>query len=369
MSEPKKNSVLIVDDEKSNIIVLTNILSAEYKILAVKDSREALRTAEENVPDVILLDIIMPEMDGYEVITALKASEKTKDIPVIFITGLDNTEAEEKGLSLGAADYITKPFHSTIVRLRVQNQLNLIAKKRAEYQSSAKSEFLSRMSHEMRNPMNTIVGMMQVIKMRGIPHELKEYFDEIDKASGQQLNMIDDMLDMSKIELGVFKMTDSVFNFNAMVGGVLQTARESASVKQQTLNFNIDPKIPSSLAGDETRLKQVIDALLTNAVKYTPQHGEISFDAHILAEYGGIITIKIEVADNGTGISKELQEKLFDVFEQGDGSTTREHGGMGIGLALAKRIVEMMGGSIWVDSEPGKGSEFTFTFTCKQVTA
>jgi diguanylate cyclase (GGDEF)-like protein len=126
MNEQKKNSILIIDDEKSNITALTSILNGEYKVYAVKDSREALETAENDMPDVILLDIIMPEIDGYDVLAALRASEKTRDIPVIFITGLDSIEDEEKGLTLGAADYISKPFHSPIVKLRVHNQIKML---------------------------------------------------------------------------------------------------------------------------------------------------------------------------------------------------------------------------------------------------
>jgi len=122
----KRNSILIVDDEKSNILALTDILNKEYKVYAVIDSREAVETAEEDLPDVILLDVIMPEMDGYEVIAALKRSKKARDIPVIFITGLDSIEAEEKGLALGAADYIPKPFHAPIVKMRVQNQMKIL---------------------------------------------------------------------------------------------------------------------------------------------------------------------------------------------------------------------------------------------------
>jgi diguanylate cyclase (GGDEF)-like protein len=126
MRKKKQNSILIIDDEKSNITALTSILNVEYKVYAVRDSREALVTAEEDMPDVILLDIIMPDLDGYEVLAGLKSSEKTRDIPVIFITGLDSTEAEEKGLALGAADYISKPFHSPIVKLRVHNQIKML---------------------------------------------------------------------------------------------------------------------------------------------------------------------------------------------------------------------------------------------------
>jgi len=123
MDKQKKNSILIIDDEKSNITVLTDILQEEYKIHVVKDSREAVETAENQMPDIILLDIIMPHLDGYEVLAALKASEKTKDIPVIFTTGLDCAKEKSKGLALGIADYIAKPFHASVVKVRVEQQL------------------------------------------------------------------------------------------------------------------------------------------------------------------------------------------------------------------------------------------------------
>jgi signal transduction histidine kinase len=136
-----------------------------------------------------------------------------------------------------------------------------------------------------------------------------------------------------------------------------------SSEKQQVFNVNIDPAIPNSLVGDGKRLKQVLTTFLANAVKFTPEQGEISLSVRILDECSEIITLQFEVTDNGIGIAKKYQEKLFDIFEQADGGLTRKRGGIGIGLALSKRIIELMGGKIWVDTEPGKGS--TFTFTCQ----
>ena len=381
MSKLKQNRILVIDDEKSNIIALTNILNTEYKVYAVRDSREAVETVEKDMPDVILLDIIMPEIDGYEVISALKSSEKTRDIPVIFITGLNSAEAEEKGLALGAADYITKPFHSAIVRLRVQNQIKLIesnvvlklkadliaAKEQAEHLSRAKSEFLSRMSHEMLTPMNAIMGMMQLVRMYGLPDYIKENMDEMDTASQNLLKLINDVLDVSGMEYGSFTLSESVFDFNEMVKDVLQELGYNASAKHQTFYSSIAPEIPASLTGDEKRLKQVIVNLLGNAVKFTPEHGEIDFKARVLNEDNEMITLQIEVDDNGIGISKEQRNSLFDIFEQVDGGYKRKHGGIGIGLALSKRVIEMMDGNIWVESELKQGAKFTFTCKLKKV--
>jgi len=396
MNDAGKNVVLIIDDETANIIILTNILSPEYDVYAAKNGMDALMLAKEHLPDVILLDILMPEMDGYEVIATLKEMEKTQHIPVIFITGLNNPEAEKKGLALGAADYIPKPFNPDIVKLRVQIQIKLVnhiraleerdemerqlniikdleaglitAKEQAEHSrglaehsSRAKSEFLSRMSHEMRTPMNAIMGMLQILKVKGIPENLKEYISEISTASNHLLLMINDVLDVTGMEYGVFKLSSEPFNPVDLFKDILDTEEYNVSQKKQTLTSFIDPAIPPMLIGDEKRLRQIIANLIANAVKYTPDQGEISFNARKLNEDDGAFMLQIEVSDNGIGISDEHLSDLFQLFEQVDGSNTRKHGGIGIGLALSKRIVEMMGGDIWVESELNKGSKFTFT--------
>jgi len=393
MRDTGKNIVLIIDDETANIMVLTSILSTEYDVYAAKSGSDAIKLAEENLPDVILLDVLMPEMDGYEVITSLKELDKTKDIPVIFITGLNNPDAEKKGLAMGAADYIPKPFNPDIVKLRVQiqiklvnhiraleerdemeRQLNLIreleagliaAKEQAEYSrgiaehsSRAKSEFLSRMSHEMRTPMNAIMGMLQILKVRGIPDNIKDYINEITTASNHLLLMIDDVLDVTGMEYGVFKLNCEIFNIITAFNDVLLSEQYNASQKDQTLNIKIDPKIPEMLLGDEKRFKQVIANLLANAIKFTEENGEISFSASKIKEESGTVTIEIVVSDTGIGMTEDQQTNLYRLFEQADGSNTRKHGGIGIGLALSKRIIDMMGGSIQVESEPDKGSKF-----------
>jgi len=398
MDNTNKNVVLIVDDETANIIALSNILSPDYDVYAAKNGRDAIMLVNEHAPDVILLDVLMPEMDGYEVIAELKSSESTKSIPVIFVTGLENKEAERKGLTLGAADYIPKPFSSDIVRLRVQNQLKIVnhiraleerdemerqlrkiqeleagliaakeqaehSRELAEHSSRAKSEFLSRMSHEMRTPMNAIIGMMQVARMRGIPDNLKTYIDAIDTASKDLMRIIDDVLDVSGMEYGVFKLLEAPFDIGAMLTDVLVSAKYNASIKEHTLLSSIEAGLPSMLIGDERRLKQVTGTLLANAVKYTPENGEIVFDARIQSKDSSAVTLRIEVSDNGIGIAEDQKARLFELFEQADGSNTRKHGGIGIGLALSKRIALMMGGDIVVESEPGKGAKFIFT--CK----
>ena len=204
MDEAERHSVLIVDDEKLSIMALTEILRPEYTVYAAKNGHDGIKAAEKHLPDVIMLDIIMPEMDGYAVITALKNSEITRNIPVIFITGLSDVDDEEKALSLGASDYIIKPFNSTIIKLRVQNQIKiknqmhlLFEKNLAETSSRVRAEFLSRVSHEMLTPMHTIMGMTRMAKKSEVSGEIKEHLEEIGAASRHMLRLINDLLDIS----------------------------------------------------------------------------------------------------------------------------------------------------------------------------
>ena len=238
-----------------------------------------------------------------------------------------------------------------------------IAKERAEHSNRSKSNFLSRVSHEMLTPMNAIMGYTEVLRIQRIPDSMQEYLHEIEVASRELHHRINEILDLSGIEYGMFTLKDQVFDMDVLIRDVLHATEQRASRKRQSFSADIEPAIPFSLTGDERRLKQVFMALLANAIKFTPEQGAIHFSARILDAGDEVITLQFEITDNGIGIPKDYQSKVFDLFEQADGSLTRKHGGLGIGLALSQRFVELMGGKIWVDSELGKGS--TFTFTCQ----
>ena len=368
MDDLKKNKVLVVDDEESNIMALIHILGTDYTVCATKEGQDAIEIAEEDHPDVILLDIVMPEMDGYSVIAALKKSNKTLDIPVIFITGLSNPDDEEKGLSLGAVDYISKPFSPAIVKLRVQNQIKMInqtrliiEKETAEKSSRARSEFLSRMSHEIRTPMNAIMGMTTLMKNIADSKKRDDILDKINNASSHLLRLIDDVLDMSDIEDNKLCLSCAEYSFAVLMRDILNRANPDVKKRHQLLTANIDPSIPDTLVGDEKRLMQIILNLLSNAVKFTPDQGSIQINAFVCEVKAEMLTMQIEVIDNGIGLSKDQCEKLFIPFEQADGGIDRKFGGAGLGLTIAKHIVGLMGGDIWVESELGKGSKFAFT--------
>ena len=239
------------------------------------------------------------------------------------------------------------------------------AKNRADLESRQKSAFLANMSHEIRTPMNAIIGMTNIGKS-SVGAERKDYcFMKIEDASQHLLGVINDILDMSKIEANMFVLSEVEYNFEKMLQRVVNVNYFRADEKKQKLIVYIDRRIPRTLIGDNQRLAQVITNLLGNAIKFTPEGGAISVNASLLEEKDGVREIKITVTDNGIGISQKQQERLFQSFQQAESSTTRKFGGTGLGLAISKNIVDMMGGRIWVESELGKGATFAFTTFAK----
>jgi signal transduction histidine kinase/CheY-like chemotaxis protein len=251
----------------------------------------------------------------------------------------------------------------------IRNQMILDltrAQNEAEAASRAKSEFLSNMSHEIRTPINAITGMT-AIGRTAVNVERKDYaFEKINNASAHLLGVINDILDMSKIEANKLELSCGDFVFERVLKKVVDVNNFRVDEKRQRLIVRIDPAIPRVLTGDDQRLTQVITNLVSNAVKFTPEGGDISIDALAAGEENGIYTIQISVTDSGIGISPGQQARLFTSFQQAEAGTSRKFGGTGLGLAISKRIVEMMGGRIWVESEAGRGSTFAFTIRAKR---
>ena len=237
--------------------------------------------------------------------------------------------------------------------------------KELETANRAKSVFLANMSHEIRTPMNAIIGMTSIGKSTVDIERMNYCFDKIEDASKHLLGVINDVLDVSKIEAGKFELTPVEFNFEKMLHNVVNIVNFRVEEKQQKLTVNIDDAIPDNLVADDHRLAQVIANLLSNAIKFTPNDGSIRLDTRFLGEQDGVCTIQIEVTDTGMGISPEQQSRLFQSFQQAESSTSREFGGTGLGLVISKNIVEMMGGRIWIESSLGAGSTFGFTVQAK----
>ena len=246
-----------------------------------------------------------------------------------------------------------------------KEQLEL-ALKEARSANSAKSSFLSNMSHEIRTPLNAIIGMTNIGKSSGSADRMMYSFNKIEEASRHLMGVINDILDMSKIEANKLELSSADFNFENILEHVMTVIGFRLEEKRQNFKVNIDPAIPKNLFGDDQRLEQVIINLLSNAHKFTPQHGFISLDAQLLDETENICTIQFTIKDTGIGINPDKIAHLFDSFNQAESDTTRKFGGTGLGLSISKSIVEMMGGDITAESKPGEGSIFSFTVKMKR---
>ena len=289
--------------------------------------------------------------------TEIPLIRKNGEIRILSLSAF-TTDAEKDGIGVIASDITEKR----------QLERDLIAaKEQAEQSNLAKSNFLSRMSHEMRTPMNAIIGMTAIAQSSKDP-ERKEYcLSKINEASVHLLGVINDILDMSKIEAGKFELSYTEFNFEKMLQRITNVMNFKFEEKQQNFIVRVSRDVPESIIADEQRLAQVLTNLLSNAGKFTPEAGSITLSVKKIPNDTSpdhkFCTLHFEVTDTGIGISSEQQKRLFSVFEQADGSIARKYGGTGLGLSISKSLVELMGGEIWVESEIEKGATFAFEIT------
>ena len=396
-------TLLIVDDIPANLTVLLDFLTNEgFKVLMAKSGESALKKVPLVQPELILLDVMMPGMNGFEVCQQLKQQQESQNIPVIFMTALAETVDKVRGFELGASDYITKPFqqeevlariyaHLKLYRLQnemleknrqllaheqklaaqnqqlaqqnqtLQNLANALqtAKQAAEHANQEKSQFIANMTHELRTPMNAILGYSEMLKEEAEELHETEFVSDLSKinSSGRHLlGLINDILDYSKMEAGKMTLHIEAFSITDLLkdveANILPLAEKNGNA------FVITPLTAEiQMQSDVTKLRQIIINLLSNACKFTHE-GKVSLATQIY-EKEQMRWVDFVVSDTGIGITDSQFENIFKAFTQADSSITRDYGGTGLGLTISLRFAEMMGGDISVQSTEKAGSTFT----------
>ncbi|MCA0756843.1 response regulator [Paenibacillus sp. N4] len=519
-------NILLVDDNPDNLLALEAVLdNKSYQLVKCLSGEEALRSLLKNEYAVIVLDVQMPGMDGFETARLIKSREKTKEIPIIFVSATRNESQHfYTGYSVGAIDYMIKPFNPQILRTKIEGFVSMYvsnkklqlqtellhqktrelekmnkellrtayklskteaqarivretsidtmitfdrngmilmanpalermfgyreeevagkpmsllipafteidymrdasepetgmlgrlievsprrkdgrlfeaeiqigtakvddeqiyactisditqrkqyekeivaAMEAAEIASRAKSEFLAMVSHEIRTPMNGVLGMTALLLETELTDEQTEYADIIQKSGDALLSVINDILDYSKIESGKMELEEVPFQMKTCIEETFDLFTMKSKQQNLRMSYRVDPSVPEFLEGDLTKLRQVLINLVGNAVKFTNEGG-IDVEVVLAADYGSSIMLGISVKDTGIGISKESLPLLFQPFSQLDSSMTRKHGGTGLGLAICKNLIELMGGSIRVETDQGRGTTFMFTIRLK----
>lgn len=388
---------LVVDDDAVNRLLTREALEgAGWSVEEAMNGREGLASFQRLQPDVVLLDVMMPEMDGFAACAAIRNLPEGAHTPVLIMTGLDDYPSITRAYNAGATDFLTKPLNGLLLTHRVRyivrasrvlrelrdSQASLLQARDAAIEGTRlKSEFLATVSHETRTPLNGVLGMADWLLDTELTPEQRDCAETI-RASGQTLlEIIDNLLDFSKIESGKLQLKRIDFDMQRLLDDAVSPFHERARSKGIALSCLTQPPVPAWLRGDPDRLRQILSNLIGNAVKFT-ERGQIEVHADLdetpkkqnpieasrpatsgpaKRNNAQLIHIRFSVTDTGIGIAPEACTRIFKPFMQADGSTTRKYDGAGLGLAICQQLVELMGGSLRVDSVPGQGSVFQFT--------
>ncbi len=359
-----QQAILVVDDTPDNVDLLEAFLSDNnYTVFTAGSGKECLVKAVSDHPNMIILDIRMPEMDGYETLSLLKAAPQTKQIPVILLTAERRDPGDiEKGFQLGAEEYLTKPINMEELLVRVKA---ILQSKEAEQQLERyKADFTSMLVHDLRGPLGAVKGLVEYAIGEGnLSQSQNEVLNLSIDASNKMLDLVNDLLDLSKFESGNIQLTKDPFHMDVLLLDICQRMQPLARKKDITLECFPVEGLPTIIM-DTRRIDQVIMNLLTNAIKFTKEGGRITVHSmetdlvNDLQQHQRAVSIS--VADTGEGIGLEELHLVFDKYKQTKTGRLSQHKGTGLGLAICKSIVEAHGGKIWVESVVGQGTTFTF---------
>jgi two-component system sensor histidine kinase/response regulator len=365
MKKPSSPSILAVDDTPANLSLLCGILKERgYRVRPVPSGELALQAAKTDPPDLVLLDISMPAMDGFEVCARLKAEPRLGDIPVIFLTAHTDVAEKVKAFSVGGVDYVTKPFQSEEIHARVATHLELCRQKRELAESYRRLSELERMretlvhmmAHDLRSPLGAISGLLQLLALpsSGLPAQAREDVAQCLASTTKMTAMITAMLDVSKFEAAAMKL-------DLVPCDLLQIAREVVSDMRGLAidrHVSIEQTSPAEpVIGDATLLARVVQNLLSNALRFTPRNGHVRIAAGSAGD-----GIRFSVTDDGPGVPEELRDRIFDKFVAVTPEAQKQGYSTGLGLAFCRMTIDAHGGTIGVDSAPG-GTGSTFWFT------
>jgi len=380
----EKINILIVDDRPENIIALEALLERDdVNLISTTLPNEALRLAWEMDIAIALVDVQMPEMDGFELVEILKSNPRTKDILVIFVTAIStDTKYAVRGLNAGAVDYLYKPLNPFVTSAKVDSFIQFVrtqrdiiqknkelesyqkelikAKELAEQGKKIKENFLANMSHEIRTPINGIIGLANLLEKTELTAEQREMINLLEISSNSLLGVINDILDLSKIEAGKFKINRAPTDVLMMSHAVINLLSIRAKEKNLELITEFDADVPKNVMADSLRLNQILMNLIGNAIKFT-NDGNVTLKVEVLNRKGNSAQLMFSVTDTGIGIASDKIGKIFETFEQADDHTTLNFGGTGLGLSIVKNLANLKGGELTVKSTESKGSTFCFS--------